>query len=280
MRSLNQLNRLSVRTKLIVMLLVVSFCSMFASTFICSRTGEALLTERVYSQLTSFQHLKIAQIQAHFKFLYNHTQTLGDDQMIISAMREFGDAYNELEKANVSTAYDEKLEAYYRDEFVPRLKKTVEGEPLVKTFVPKSTTARYLQYHYTANNPYKVGEKFQLDDAKDGSKYSRVHARYQSKFRNIVKSFGYYDMFLIDKTGTIIYTFNKEVDFATNLTRGPYGKSSLVRAFEDTNRANSKTYVKLVDFQPYQPSYEAPAAFIASPIFDGIVGKSRYVYDV
>jgi hypothetical protein len=37
------LKQLSIKTKLIAMLLVVSLCSMLASTFICSRAGKQLL---------------------------------------------------------------------------------------------------------------------------------------------------------------------------------------------------------------------------------------------
>ena len=40
------LNQLSIKTKLIVMLLVVSVCAMLASTYICSSSGKVTLTEK------------------------------------------------------------------------------------------------------------------------------------------------------------------------------------------------------------------------------------------
>jgi sigma-B regulation protein RsbU (phosphoserine phosphatase) len=40
-------------------------------------------------------------------------------------------------------------------------------------------------------------------------------------------------------------------------------------AYEAARQAGDTDYTHLVDFEPYEPSYEAPASFIASPIFDG-----------
>ncbi|MBW4573615.1 MAG: adenylate/guanylate cyclase domain-containing protein [Tolypothrix carrinoi HA7290-LM1] len=76
-------------------------------------------------------------------------------------------------------------------------------------------------------------------------------------------------MFLIDPAGTVVYTVFKETDFTTNLINGPYKESNLAEAIAAARQANGKGYVKIVDFQPYNPSGSAPAAFIAAPIFNG-----------
>jgi len=52
------LNQLSIKTKLIVMLLVVSLCAMLASTLICSSAGKSILTQKVFNQLTSLRAAK------------------------------------------------------------------------------------------------------------------------------------------------------------------------------------------------------------------------------
>lgn len=76
-------------------------------------------------------------------------------------------------------------------------------------------------------------------------------------------------MFLIDREGTVVYTVFKEADFTTNLINGPYNESNLASAVKATRQAKGTGYVKIVDFKPYSPSYSAPAAFIAAPIFNG-----------
>ena len=262
-------NQLSIKTKLIVMLLVVSLCAMLASTYICSSAGKSILTEKVFNQLTSLRAAKTYQIQDYFETLNNHNQTLSEDLTVVAAMQEFKTAYRELEKSTVPADFDKKIESYYSKEFLTRLARTNEGSPVLASYTPKTTAARYLQYHYTAANPNPVGKKLLLDNPGDGSAYSRVHARYHPIFRNIVEKYGYYDMFLIDPEGTVVYTVFKETDFTTNFTNGPYKESNLAEAIAAARQAKGKGYVKIVDFKPYSPSYDAPAAFIAAPIFNG-----------
>ncbi len=262
-------NQLSIRTKLIVMLLVVSVCAMLASTYICSSAGKSILTEKVFNQLTSLRAAKTYQIKDYFETLNNHSQTLSEDLTVVVAMQEFKKAYGELEKSTVPADFDKTIYTYYKTEFISRLGRTNEGSPVLASYTPKTAAARYLQYHYTAANPNPVGKKLLLDNPGDASAYSKVHARYHPIFRNIVEKYGYYDMFLIDPEGTVVYTVFKETDFTTNFTNGPYKESNLASAIAATRQAKGIGYVKIVDFKPYSPSYNAPAAFIASPIFNG-----------
>ena len=85
-----------------------------------------------------------------------------------------------------------------------------------------------------------------------------------------MEQYGFYDIFLIDlESGDVVYTVFKEVDFATNLNNGPYSRSNLAEAFRKASNLGSEDAPALVDFACYGPSYEAPASFMASPIFDG-----------
>ncbi|GAG01676.1 unnamed protein product, partial [marine sediment metagenome] len=93
---------------------------------------------------------------------------------------------------------------------------------------------------------------------------------YHPLIRSFLEKFGYYDIFLIDnETGNIVYSVYKEVDFGTSLLSGPYKDTNLAKAFMEARQATEKDFVKLVDFEPYYPSYGARASFIASPIFRG-----------
>jgi hypothetical protein len=59
----------------------------------------------------------------------------------------------------------------------------------------------------------------------------------------------------------------KEVDLGTNLLTGPYRHTNLAQVFREARQADRPDFVRLVDFAPYAPSYLAPAAFIAAPIY-------------
>lgn len=142
-----------------------------------------------------------------------------------------------------------------------------DSQPVLESYLPTGNASQYLQHYYLTANPNPVGEKQKLDRADDVSEYGEVHARYHSFFRSFIEKFGYYDLFLIDPEGNIVYSVFKETDYATNLETGPYRTSNLAKAAAIAKDSRGREFVKLVDFEPYRPSYNAPAAFIATPIF-------------
>jgi class 3 adenylate cyclase len=261
------LNRISIKSKLIIMLLSVSSCSIVVTAYLGYRSGQINLTNRVFSQLTSVRASKAYQIESYFKNIRHHTQTLSEDPSIVRAMQEFTQAYGQLQNQKIPPAFGQSLNNYYRQEFLARLVKTENGEPILASYTLKSNASRYLQYYYIAANPNPVGKKQQLNNPQDGSDYSEIHGRYHPIFRNIIEKFGYYDMFLIDTQGTIVYTVFKETDFTSNLNIGPYKDSNLAQLNAITQNAKERNFSQVADFASYAPSYGAPAAFIAAPIF-------------
>ena len=262
------LNHISIKSKLIVMLLVVSGSSILVTAYVGYQSGKSNLNKRVFDQLTSVRASKAYQIESYFKNIRNHTETLSEDPSITAAMRSFTDAYQKLQTEKIANPINSKINQYYNQEFLPRLIKSTGGSPIVESYTPKVAASQYLQYHYIANNPNPIGKKQQLSDPKDGSDYTEVHKRYHPIFRNIIKKFSYYDMFLIDPNGTVVYTVFKETDFATNFQTGPYKNSNLAKLNRLVQNAKERDYSKIVDFEAYSPSYDAPAAFIAAPIYE------------
>lgn len=260
-------NWLSIKSKLIVMLLTVSSSSILVTAYLGYRSGQANLTDRVFNQLTSVRASKAYQIESYFKMIRNHVQTLSNDLSTASAIAEFTNAYRQLENAPLPADASVKINGYYENEFLPKLGQSEQGSPVLNSFLPESIASNYLQYHYIANNSNPIGKKHLLDKAKDNSEYSRLHERYHPIFRNIIEKFGYYDLFLIDPDGRIVYTVYKETDFATSLVVGAYNESNLARLFSSVRRSKEKNYARIIDLESYAPSYGAPAAFIAAPIY-------------
>jgi len=124
-----------------------------------------------------------------------------------------------------------------------------------------------LQKHYITDNPHPTGKKENLDAAKDGSTYSEVHKRYHPWFRTFLRQRGYYDIFLFDLDGNLVYTVFKELDYATNLNTGKWKDSDLGKAFRGAHGASSAAQIEFYDFKPYAPSNGAPASFISTPIY-------------
>lgn len=75
--------------------------------------------------------------------------------------------------------------------------------------------------------------------------------------------YGYYDLFLINPDGYCFYSVAKEADYQTNLVTGKYSDTNLGQLFKKAIDTQEYT---LVDFAPYAPSNDEPAAFIAQPV--------------
>ena len=150
--------------------------------------------------------------------------------------------------------------------------------------VPEGANARALQELYIASNPNAVGSKHKLDRAGLDTPYDRAHAEHHPRIRNMLETFGFYDVFLFNAQGDAVYTVFKETDFASSATHGCYAESNLsklVRTALATDAgapnavgapvavgARDATDALACDFAPYTASYGAQAGFIAAPIVE------------
>lgn len=238
--------------------------------------GKDLLEEQSSLKLTAVKESKAQQIEAYFGTIRNQVLTLSEDLMVVEAMSNFKRAFHEgdslawVHRATEGRRRD-AIKKYYDEEFYTRLTaRNANLQNRVEEFIPESGKISYWQYLYIAGNEHPTGEKLELMNAGDGSRYSAYHEKYHPAIKSFLEKFGYYDIFLVDhETGNIVYSVFKEVDYGTSLLTGPYSTTNFGEVFQSMSNARDKDEVKLVDFKPYSPSYFAPASFIASPIFDG-----------
>jgi methyl-accepting chemotaxis protein len=123
-----------------------------------------------------------------------------------------------------------------------------------------------LQQLYIRDNPHPTGEKDKLYDAGDSTTYSAVHAQFHPWFHRLQQTREYYDVFLFDTDGDLVYSVFKELDYATNLVRGEWQGTDLAKVFAAAAASRQSGFRSFTDFSPYAPSADAPASFIASPI--------------
>lgn len=67
-----------------------------------------------------------------------------------------------------------------------------------------------LQKAYIDDNPNPEGQKHLLDQAEDGSFYSEFHGKQHPWFRELMEARGYYDIFLFNAKGDMVYSVFKE----------------------------------------------------------------------
>ena len=126
-----------------------------------------------------------------------------------------------------------------------------------------------LQKIYITDNPHPTGQKDKLVTAPGSSDYEKVHTRYHPWMNQLQAERGYYDIFLFDTKGNLVYTVFKELDYATNLERGKYKDTGLGIVYRAAKAAARVGSVSFDDFAPYAPSHGAPASFISTPVMDG-----------
>ena len=240
----------------------------------------AELESEAENKLVAIRDMKRQQIEEYFDTIRNQVLTFSNDTMVINAMVAFSGALGHFRSQAEAEFLDEAridemrrdLSGYYRTDFTDRYRDLNHGQSpdadrLLSQLDPESIA---LQYYYIQDNRHPLGEKDGLMAAGDDSDYSRLHAQYHPHIRDFQNKFGYYDIFLADpETGDIVYSVFKELDYTTSLKDGPYAQSGIGRVFRKANAADDPAFVAVEDFQPYKPSYEGAASFIASPIFDG-----------
>lgn len=131
---------------------------------------------------------------------------------------------------------------------------------------------------YIDDNPFTFGRRKNLRSAGDGSIYTTVHQEVHDWAKRFLEHFGYYDLFLIDRSGNILYTVEKEDDFATNLKSGSYADSPLGYVFQRALRVSGENVV-FSDYESYAPSKGAPALF-AGIVVKGPDGQAVGVFAV
>ena len=264
-------NELSIKSRLIMMLLFVTLLSSLVIGYLGWRNGRTALNRAIFNQLTSIRSAQAHEIEAYFDRVISQTRTLSEDRMIVNAVRQFREGYEVGLYRSLTDEQNDLVSDFYDDTFVTRLNTVLDDTAFSVLYRPKRNVASYFQYHYMVGNPFPIGQKDEMAVSDgDTTIYNRFHEFYHPIFRNLLNEFRYHDIFLIDiETGNIVYSVFKETDFATSLSDGPYRESGLGVLAHRIKEEPQRGSVTIIDFRPYVPSYAAPAAFVGSPIFDG-----------
>ena len=269
--------KMGMGAKVITLFLIAGLVPLAVMGILSNNSSSKALKQQAFNQLVSVRETKKKQIEDYFSTIRKQVRTLSENGMVVDAMKEFKTAFKEVRKENDITdskleEYRTALKTYYTSDFTNeyRQQNNGQGPDVVSYFNQLDADSLALQYYYIKANNNQLGEKHNLDAADEVSSYSKLHAKYHPAIRDFLEQFGYYDIFLVDPdSGDIVYSVYKELDFTTSLKDGPYANTNFGKVFRQANDSNDHNYVKMVDFEPYAPSYEGAASFIASPIFDG-----------
>ncbi len=264
------IRRLSVQSRLVVLLLWVSIGSILVVGLVAYSSATESLNERLVQRLEGLRRARAARLHDRMELIRNQVITLAETESVVQAAKEFRQAFAQLEQKKLDDKQLGELRDFYKKKFLPELKRNTDGEPALDTYFPTSPAARHLQYHYIAKNEYKTGERENLDAADDKSDYTNVHRRHHPFFRRFAERFLFQGVLLVDPdTGDVLYNSEKTTDLGCNLFAGVYAQTNLATLMRSLRKQVDRGTFRIVDFEPYAPCTGEPAAFVASPVFDG-----------
>ncbi|MBN2815926.1 MAG: methyl-accepting chemotaxis protein [Campylobacterales bacterium] len=236
-----------------------------------NKSSDAIIKARM-DQLSSIAEAKAEGIVDFTKFFQGLIISNAGDINTVQTLWGLNDAF-ELFEDEVDLDIDEvtaQLEKDYSENYLSKVNFEFPGVSAKKVtgeYLPTTNLGKLAQALYILENENPDGHKDELHQNK-GHKddYSKQHALYHRKFKAILDEFGLYDIFLVNGDGVIVYSVKKERDFGTNLLTGPYKDSGLARVYNKAMKLESGK-VAFDDFAPYEPSFNKPASFLATPLY-------------
>ncbi len=287
-------SRFGIGSRITLALLGIGAISTFATSTIATNKGTEQLRAKSYDQLRTVRTTLQAQISDYLVSAQKDLVTNAESLTVRSAIPALSSAraqvFSEIEAAGLEVSGEllakvrGELTKYYKSVLGANLEKVRQaGEVAVDAFMPVKPEAQLLQYIYTVLNPAAVGSKFQnntaseiaaqpstikgLPEAFSKTQYAAKHERFHSILNGIRERNAYYDVFLVDNNGDVVYTNYKELDFHGNLKTGSEKDTGLGLAFAQTT-AGEAGKVYITDVNPYAKSYDAPAIFASTKVLD------------
>jgi len=264
----------SLNTKLVTAFVFVGVLPSVIITWLTfSSITKALLGE-AEQKLTAIREAKAFEVEGLYETVSAQVTTLAQNNATVSAMKEFTIAFDKFESessANLGVAKG-KLSSFYTDQFGKKYTKenSIKDKNFLAPYKELTNNQILLQDAFISSNENALGEKDKLINLSNNSSYAKIHTKYHKTFRTFLRKFGYYDIFLVDaKTGNIVYSVYKELDFATSLKAGPYASSDIGKSFIESLKKKTSDEIFISDMNRYFPSYDAPAQFISTPIYSG-----------
>ena len=261
------INRVSIQSKLILMLVLCTILSAAIVGGIAIATGRQNMQTVAYERLAEIRDAQRRALIGQISDLKNSLITYTEGETATDALRDFTAGFDQLANAPINPVQSKTIADYYQT-FVTETAKYSGTKLDPAALLPTSNAQRYLQYFYTSKlttNELAIS----ADDQGDGSAWSAANAKYQSFFRQIVSLFSFEDALLIDGRGNIVYSAYKNVDLGSNILTGPYNNSLLRGAYQEAMSSNKADRVTLTDFEFYAPATMAPTAWMVAPIPPG-----------
>lgn len=267
---------MKITTKINIVLVTLSVLAVIVTSisfgYVSYNISLGYLKNDRQADLEVYRDLKAEEVEDYFSTLESEVLAFSKSTMIVNATKEFIDAFEKYNDDIIFKGQEPKYKKdiidYYANQFSAEFEKqsgsdSLNAASLLNFLDPASFS---LQYHYIINNPNDLKNKRKLESADDGSVYSEVHKKYHAKIREIIDGLGFKDLLIIDDSGRVVYSVEKELDFAASLKNSSLKDTSLGKVYAAAKKLVNPNAVVISDFIPYPPSYNKSAAFMATTL--------------
>ncbi|MEZ4712825.1 MAG: hypothetical protein R3A44_36895 [Caldilineaceae bacterium] len=116
-----QFPELSIKSRLLMILLPVSLVSILVMGLLSWQSSRNALEQSIKNQLTSIRVAKANQIESYFAAIFSQVRMLAEDRMVVQAMNNFSIGYQEGVEKSLSEEEYQAVRDFYEAQFVPRL---------------------------------------------------------------------------------------------------------------------------------------------------------------
>jgi methyl-accepting chemotaxis protein len=265
--------KFNIKTKILTaFILLAAVPILITSVVIDNRANSAAtraIEDQVRNQLISLREIKKNQVEDYFARLAKTIKSVSLDRITINTTRAFNNNFDAA-ATGADAAQRSEVAAFYNGDYSKQFsERNGEAPQNLQAMLERLDDAAVaMQHTFIAANGNPIGKKFDLLDPDNDTEYGTEHGdRHPSMLRNLDR-FGLSDIFIVNMNGRIVYSAQKNIDFGTSLTDGPFKDSLLAQVVSQALKADNYDAVVQSDFGTYAPAYNDPVAFVASPIQD------------
>lgn len=234
-----RLQDIRMRPKLIGLFLLVGLIPLLIVGWFSAQQASDALMKTAFNQLKSVREIKRGQIKSFFN------ERKGDMGVLVETVNTLRrEAFRKLEA--IRTIKKGQIEGFFSERM---------GD--IKVLSTNAVVTDALDSFSTAFK--QDGGK--LSKSSQGAAWKEAASEYEAWLKQYTKEYGYFDLFLINMNGDVVFTDAREPDFGQNVLSGSLSNSGLGKLF---SRARSGAVME--DFAPYAPSNGDPASFVGAPV--------------
>ena len=235
------LGRMRLGKKLLLAFLVVGVVPFAAVSFFSVLKASNALSGQAFDQLTVVREIKKSQIQGFFR------AREADLGVLLETIRSLQNAaFTKL--ATVQELKKSQLESYFAS--MQAQLATLGGDPFIR-----EALGDFAQAYEAAGETTRTPTYLALAEDVD------------PRMRDIMHRYGWYDIFLIQRDGDIVYTVEREADLGMSIPLSDLKDSGLGKAFAQLVGAQDG-HIAVADFEPYAPAGGQQTAFMMTQVRD------------